>query len=44
MTPHVIDNRSIDTGTSDPISACTHDLAARNDGNVRRSATDVDDR
>src|SRR5690349_2411365 len=43
MAPHVIDNRSVDIRTSDPVGTRTNNLAACNDRDVRRPAADIDD-
>src|ERR1043165_3869958 len=44
MTSHVIDDREVNTRTSDPVSTRTNDLATRNDRDVRRPASDIHDR
>ncbi len=44
MAAHVIDNRSINIRTSDPLCTRSNNLAARDDGNVSRPAADINNR
>src|ERR1044071_2345794 len=42
MTSNVIDDRDVDIRTADSIRASANNLAARDDSNVSRATTDID--